>query len=290
MKNQILKTIVLAFLMFVSSVAFAEGYGGPNEDDQVSQDTDVAPSTSPSSETPPEAPSTRTPQPGSQCARVSGEGQQPASGAECQPAPPTPQAPAARLETITVTGRFNYCDPVQMRNRMRRNYEPSYGGLLKPGQDICGRAECVQEFHWNGNKGTTVSELNESEQKLTLISGYASCNVGEQCDREKSQYPRIEFLPARETADPSRFKSYFLKLNVKFDEMYDADYREVTVVCPEGSCFGVTMVNGSHHLIYTEKTQPDGRVVKRLVVNAVYGSKLKKTGTETNFQKCEYTP
>lgn len=194
-----------------------------------------------------------------------------------------------RLETITVTARYDYCDPIQMRNRVNRNYEPSHGGLLKPGQNICGRPDCLQEFFWNGNKGTNVTEVNETAQTIGIKSGYAGCTAGAQCDSEKNQYP-IEFLTGREAPSTPTYRSYFLKLNIKFDEMYDADYKAVDVICPEGACFGATLVNGTNHMIYTEKRQPDGRVVKRLVVNGVYGSKLKKTGTESNFQKCEHTP
>lgn len=193
------------------------------------------------------------------------------------------------LEPIVVTGRFDYCDPIQMRNRLRKNFEPSHGGLLKPGQDICGKPECVQEFFWNGNKGTVATEVNEATKSLLLKSGYASCRVGEQCDREKTQFP-IEFLTGRDAPSSTVFKHYFLNLNLKFDEMYNADYKAVTVVCPESTCFGATLISGNNHMIYTEKKQADGKVVKRLVVNAVYGTKLKKTGSENNFEKCEYAP
>lgn len=201
----------------------------------------------------------------------------------------TPTEQPVTLETITVTARYDYCDPIQMRNRVNRNYEPSHGGLLKPGQNICGRPDCLQEFFWNGNKGTLISEVNETSQTISIKSGYAGCTVGAQCDSEKSQYP-IDFLTDREAPSSSTYKSYFLKLNVKFDEMYDADYKAVDVICPEGTCFGATLINGSNHMIYTEKRQPDGRIVKRLVVNGVYGSKLKKAGTESSFQRCEHTP
>lgn len=212
-----------------------------------------------------------------------------------QDSSPEADAPAPSpvpVETIVVTARFDYCDPEVMQRRLSRSVRTTcMNCLLEPGSNYCGAPSCAVDFFSAGIGNTTVRELDLKSKKLNLFSGYQSRTI-ESWEAWSARYPLVKVETGKDFKSALQDRhNYYLSIPVNFDEMYDADFKEITVYCPSESCFGVNMNTSSGHMFYLEITQAGAPKIKKLIVNAGVGSKIKKqAGPEPSLERCQNSP
>ena len=195
-----------------------------------------------------------------------------------------------QIEQITVIGKPDFCVLKTMKDRLNRIYEPSFGGLLKPGSNVCGKPECEQEFFNSGNKHVMISAHDVTAKTFKLTSGYAWCEKQKECEEVSAKFPGVTFQKNGENEKPlndksDSYKAFSLVLSLSENDLYDADFKNIEVGCPEASCIGYEFITKYGRMYYLELVSGSSRT-KRLIVNAGDLSKIKKTGNPPDLNKC----
>ncbi|MGZ3690238.1 MAG: hypothetical protein ACXVAX_01970 [Pseudobdellovibrio sp.] len=200
---------------------------------------------------------------------------------------------APAVEEVIVFAH-DLCNPHELQKILNGGFEPIYGGLTLPGDNICGEAKCAQDYFTAGRKGGRITAIDESDRKFTIETSYSS-NFENRITNLQKKYPEFEFKPEK-ISPPSGY--YSLSLDVKFDEMFNADEKDIQIFCPTDSCTMVLFAISESNIYFIQRKNGDGSFKREFIIHPGLGSKVIPHLTagssapdyRSHLEKCEYDP